>query len=168
MSMWMRYCYKKIHHIIIGQFYLPAMILFAKRSGATATGLCKQNHCRQRDRGSQERMQISPTSELGQIRKGMVTSTHWIGRLHRSWQEPDWITSIARISITPCFSTPHPNKYMFNPKIYNKAIYWEFLCKYILCNYLLQHPSQNLSRTEHAWFGLSLLSCKNSRFGSRM
>ena len=49
-----------------------------QRAGATVTGLCTQNHCRQRDRGCQERMQISPTSELGQIRKGMVTSTRWI------------------------------------------------------------------------------------------
>ena len=46
-----------------------------QRSGATVTGLCKQNHCRQRDRGCQKRMQISPTSELGQIRKGMVFIT---------------------------------------------------------------------------------------------
>ena len=67
--------------------FVPECVLL--RSEVTVEGLCKQNHCRQRDRGSQEWMQISPTSELGQIRKGMMTSTHRIGRLHRSWQKPN-------------------------------------------------------------------------------
>ena len=70
-----------------GYPYLFVVWSVLQRSGAAVAELCKQNHCRQRDRGCQELMQISPTSELGQIRKVMVTSTDWIGRLHRSCVE---------------------------------------------------------------------------------